>query len=171
METNLYLFSKNKISVTGQIYVKLGKTNFNNFIFLFVFFEEEHCVTLKSLRQLRNYFSISELLPRMSTNSKKIHAKDEWHQKVKSATVNRGPKPIVLSSQRYNKIVNNASTSERLKAIADAEEDQKNKEQLKKGNEELVAQFKGNMQRTQEQKLQQLKEHMDQKIKQGMLQK
>lgn len=105
----------------------------------------------------------------MSTNLSKTHEKDELHQNVKNAALSRGPKPIVLSSQRYNKIVNNATRSEHLKAIADAEKVKKNKEQLKKGNDELVAQFKGNMQRTQEQKLNQLKKDMDQKIKQGMI--
>lgn len=86
---------------------------------------------------------------------------------AKTGTNVREGKPIVLSSLRYNKIVNNATTTERMKALAEAEEEQRLKDQLKAGNEHLVAQFKGNMQRTQEQKLEQIKEHSDKKLKQG----
>ncbi|KAI8118892.1 hypothetical protein FF38_11014 [Lucilia cuprina] len=107
-----------------------------------------------------------------SADLKKLDNKNEGKSKngdeVKPGTITRAPKPIVLSSQRFNKIINNATTTDHSKALAEAEEIQKYKEQLKAGNDELVAQFKGNMQRTQEQKLQQIKEQMDKKTKQGI---
>uniref|UniRef100_A0A1A9WVN4 Trichohyalin-plectin-homology domain-containing protein n=1 Tax=Glossina brevipalpis TaxID=37001 RepID=A0A1A9WVN4_9MUSC len=75
-------------------------------------------------------------------------------------------KPIVLSSQRYEKISNNAFKSSKIKAEQEAEEEQKYKEYLKAGNEELMAHFKGNMQRTQEKKMQEMKEQMEMKEQQ-----
>ncbi|KAI9589179.1 uncharacterized protein ACN2A1_011125 [Glossina fuscipes fuscipes] len=70
-------------------------------------------------------------------------------------------KPIVLSSQRYNKITNNAFKSDKIKAQQKAEEEHNHREYLKAGNDQLVAHFKGNMQRTQEKKMQEMKEQME----------
>ncbi|KAM7350722.1 uncharacterized protein ACRADG_009206 [Cochliomyia hominivorax] len=105
----------------------------------------------------------------MTTNVKKSsnNTKDDI-EVPKAGTFSRATKPILLSSQRFNKIVNNATTTERSKAAAEAKELHEYKEKLKAGNDELMAQFKGNMQRTQEEKLQQIKENMDKKTKQGI---
>lgn len=103
----------------------------------------------------------------MSAIVKKSEAKDKDVVLPKAGTYSRASKPIVLSSQRFNKIVNNATTTDSSKAAAEAKEILEYKEKLKAGNDELVAQFKGNMQRTQEEKLQQIKEQMDKKTKQG----
>lgn len=78
-------------------------------------------------------------------------------------------KPIVLSSQRYNKITNNAFKSDKIKAQQKAEEEHNHREYLKAGNDQLVAHFKGNMQRTQEKKMQEMKEQMEKREQQGKL--
>ena len=51
-----------------------------------------------------------------------------------------------------------ATTLDQKKAGAETEEEQKAMELLKKDNDELGAQFKDNMQRTEEQKLQQIQD-------------
>ncbi|XP_053949352.1 calponin homology domain-containing protein DDB_G0272472-like [Anastrepha ludens] len=73
-------------------------------------------------------------------------------------------KPIVLSSQRFNKLLNNANQVEKLQAQKEIEEEQKYKEYLKEGSDQLVAHFKGNIQRTQDEKLAEIKANMEQKI-------
>ncbi|XP_004524991.1 golgin subfamily A member 6-like protein 6 [Ceratitis capitata] len=73
-------------------------------------------------------------------------------------------KPIVLSSQRFNKLLNNANQTEKLRAQKEIEEEQKYKEYLKEGSDQLVAQFKGNIQRTQDEKLAEIKSHMEEKL-------
>uniref|UniRef100_A0A034VQ55 trichohyalin n=1 Tax=Bactrocera dorsalis TaxID=27457 RepID=A0A034VQ55_BACDO len=73
-------------------------------------------------------------------------------------------KPIVLSSQRFNKLLNNANQTDKLRAQKELEEEQKYKEYLKEGSDQLVAHFKGNIQRTQDEKLAEIKAHMEEKI-------
>lgn len=73
-------------------------------------------------------------------------------------------KPIVLSSQRFNKLLNNANQTDKLRAQKELEEEQKYKEYLKEGSDQLVAQFKGNIQRTQDEKLAEIKANMEEKI-------
>lgn len=82
---------------------------------------------------------------------------------------NNVAKPIVLSSKRFNTIINNATTMDKSATQKQLEEQEKYKEQLKAGNDMLVAQFKGNMQRTQEQKMQQMKEQLEKKTQEGKL--
>uniref|UniRef100_A0A1A9ZAZ4 Trichohyalin-plectin-homology domain-containing protein n=1 Tax=Glossina pallidipes TaxID=7398 RepID=A0A1A9ZAZ4_GLOPL len=84
---------------------------------------------------------------------------------IGNAILNKN-KPIVLSSQRYNKITNNAFKSDKIKAQQKAEEEHNHREYLKAGNDQLVAHFKGNMQRTQEKKMQEMKEQMEKKEQQ-----
>ncbi|XP_073830770.1 uncharacterized protein [Musca autumnalis] len=90
-------------------------------------------------------------------------------QNKKSSSSNQDPhnrrtmKPIVLSSQRYNKIINNATTMDKSKTQQQLEEEKRYMEKLKEENDKLVAKFKGNMQRTQEQKLQQIKDDLEKK--------
>ncbi|XP_011191698.2 trichohyalin [Zeugodacus cucurbitae] len=73
-------------------------------------------------------------------------------------------KPIVLSSQRFNKLLNNANQTDKLRAQKELEEEQKYKEYLKEGSDQLVAHFKGNIQRTQDEKLAEIKAHMEEKF-------
>uniref|UniRef100_A0A1I8NCJ4 Trichohyalin-plectin-homology domain-containing protein n=1 Tax=Musca domestica TaxID=7370 RepID=A0A1I8NCJ4_MUSDO len=77
----------------------------------------------------------------------------------------RNVKPVVLSSQRFNKIVNNATAMDKSKARQKFDEEKKLVEQLKEENDKMVAKFKGNMQRTQEQKMQQIKDDLEKKTK------
>lgn len=74
-------------------------------------------------------------------------------------------KPIVLSSQRYNKIIGNAFGE--IQARKDIEEQQKFKEYLKRGNEQLMAHFKSNIQRTQDQKSEEQKQLIEKKNQEG----
>lgn len=76
-------------------------------------------------------------------------------------------KPIVMSNQRYNKIMDNAFKLDKIKVEEDIEKEQKYREYLKQGNDQLVANFKGNMQRTQEKKMQEIKQQLDKKFQQG----
>ncbi|XP_017465344.1 PREDICTED: trichohyalin [Rhagoletis zephyria] len=73
-------------------------------------------------------------------------------------------KPIVLSSQRYNRLLKNSNQVDELRAQKEIEEEQKYKEYLKQGSDQLVAHFKGNIQRTQDEKLAEIKANMEQKI-------
>lgn len=81
----------------------------------------------------------------------------------------RNVKPVVLSSQRFNKIINNATAMDKSKTRQKFDEEKKLVEQLKEENDKMVAKFKGNMQRTQEQKMQQIKDDLEKKTKDGKL--
>lgn len=119
----------------------------------------------------RKIFFEKNLTLKMSTNSKTSPMDFEKeigaNVSTRTGTAVSNRKPMLLSSQRFNKIVNNAKSTDRSKSLAEAEVERKNKEKLKLGSDELVAQFKGSLQRTQEQKLHQIKEQRDNKIKQG----
>ncbi|XP_061394720.1 trichohyalin-like [Musca vetustissima] len=98
----------------------------------------------------------------MSTETKKSltsnHKVD--NKKEESSHNRRNVKPIVLSSQRYNKIISNATTMDKSKTQQQLDEEKQRLEKLKEENDKLVAKFKGNMQRTQEQKMQQIKDDL-----------
>ncbi|XP_075157085.1 uncharacterized protein LOC142230334 [Haematobia irritans] len=110
----------------------------------------------------------------MATKAKKLSSREnrDFNTGTVTSKNNGGipkranAKPLVLSSQRYNKIVTNAIPMEKLKTKQQLEE-QKYQEQLKIENDKLVAQFEGNMQSTKEEKIQQLKEQLDKKTQQA----
>ncbi|XP_013104434.2 trichohyalin [Stomoxys calcitrans] len=99
---------------------------------------------------------------------KKHKAEPDAVNKAQSDARNRRKAwPIVLSNQRYNKIINNAIPLEKSKAKQQFDEEQQYLEHLKAGNDQLVAQFKGNKQRTQEERVQQMKDQLEKKTQQA----
>lgn len=90
------------------------------------------------------------------------------NDKANRSSSNKGyKKPLVLSSQRYNKIVGNAFSE--VQAQKEIEEQQKFKEYLKRGNEQVVANFKSNIQRTRDQKHQEMREQTEKRNQEGKL--
>lgn len=88
-------------------------------------------------------------------------------KKENSDMPKRTKPPVVLSSQRYAKLMEHATKTEMSKAKQESEEEQKLKVALKAGNDQLVANFVGNMQITKEEKIQLMKEQLEMKNKEG----
>lgn len=105
--------------------------------------------------------------PQECSSTQKPTKQQQSPEKSSHKATSLEKKPVVLSSQRFAKLLSNANQDDKKKAQKEAEDEQKYQEYLKKGSDELVANFNENMPRTELMKREEMKMELDKKTKEG----